>query len=83
MKLMVPAVLAAATTLTVAASPAFRNPLPEAAPAGIVTVAPGSFEFRLPGEYLKDGRPVDAPKRAVAFRRSFEIMKDETGKPLK
>ena len=77
MKLMVPAVLAAATTLTVAASPAFRNPLPEAAPAGIVTVAPGSFEFRLPGEYLKDGRPVDAPKRAVAFRRSFKIMKDE------
>jgi formylglycine-generating enzyme required for sulfatase activity len=77
MKLMVPAVLAAATTLTVAASPAFRNPLPEAAPAGIVTVAPGSFEFRLPGEYLKDGRPVDAPKRAVAFRRGFEIMKDE------
>jgi formylglycine-generating enzyme required for sulfatase activity len=77
MKLMVPAVLAAATALTVAASPAFRNHLPEAAPAGIVTVAPGSFEFRLPGEYLKDGRPVDAPKRAVAFRRGFDIMKDE------
>jgi formylglycine-generating enzyme required for sulfatase activity len=78
MKLMVPAVLAAATALTVAASPAFRNPLPEAAPvAGIVTVAPGSFEFRLSGEYLKAGRPVDAPKRAVAFRRGFEIMKDE------
>jgi formylglycine-generating enzyme required for sulfatase activity len=51
--------------------------LPEAAPAGIVTVGPGSFEFRLPGEYLKDGRPVDAPKRAVAFRRGFDIMKDE------
>jgi formylglycine-generating enzyme required for sulfatase activity len=77
MKLMVPAVLAAATALTVAASPAFRNPLPEAALAGIMTVAPGSFEFRLPGEYLKDGRPVDAPKRGVTFRRSFDIMKDE------
>jgi formylglycine-generating enzyme required for sulfatase activity len=78
MKLMVPAILAAATALTVAASPAFRNPLPEAAPiAGIVTVAPGSFEFRLPGEYVKDGSPVDAPKRAVAFRRGFDFMKDE------
>jgi formylglycine-generating enzyme required for sulfatase activity len=78
MKLMVPAVLAAATALTMAASPAFRHPSPEAAPAaGIVTVAPGTFEFRLPGEYLKGGRPVDAPKRTITFRRGFDIMKDE------
>jgi formylglycine-generating enzyme required for sulfatase activity len=78
MKLMVPAILAAATALTVAAGPAIRSPSAPAAPAaGIVTVAPGSFEFRLPGEFLKDGRPVDAPKRAVAFRRGLDIMKDE------
>jgi hypothetical protein len=78
MKLMVPAILAAATALTVAASPAFRNPSPEAPPAaGIATVAPGSFEFRLSGEYLKAGRPVDAPKRTVTFRRGFDIMRNE------
>jgi formylglycine-generating enzyme required for sulfatase activity len=78
MKLMVPAALAAATALTMAATPLFRNPSPEAAPAArIVMVAPGSFDFRLSGEYLRDGRPVDAPRRAVAFRRGFDIMKDE------
>jgi formylglycine-generating enzyme required for sulfatase activity len=64
--------------LTVAASPAFQSPSLEAAPAaGIATVAPGSFEFRLSGEYLKAGRPVDAPKRTVTFQRGFDIMKNE------
>jgi formylglycine-generating enzyme required for sulfatase activity len=53
--------------------PAARN-----APAfATVTVAPGAFEFRLSGEFLKAGWPVDAPRRTVTFRRSFEIMRDE------
>jgi formylglycine-generating enzyme required for sulfatase activity len=43
----------------------------------MVMVASGAFEFRLSGEYLKAGRPVDAPKRTVTFRRGFHIMKDE------
>jgi formylglycine-generating enzyme required for sulfatase activity len=41
----------------------------------MVSVAPGSFDFRLPGEYLKADWPVDAPKREVTFRRGFEMMK--------
>ena len=28
------------------------------APVETVTVAPGTFTYRLPGEYLRDGRPV-------------------------
>jgi len=40
-----------------------------------VTVAPGTFTYRLPGEYLRDGRPVDAPTRVVKFSAGFAIMK--------
>jgi formylglycine-generating enzyme required for sulfatase activity len=45
------------------------------APIETVTVVPGAFTFRLPGEYLRAGRPVDAPTRTVRFRTGFEIMK--------
>jgi formylglycine-generating enzyme required for sulfatase activity len=45
------------------------------APIETVTVAPGTFTYRLPGEYLRNGRPVDAPTRQVTFRIGFAIMK--------
>ncbi len=44
-------------------------------PVAMVAVQPGSFDFRLPGEYLKANWPVDAPKRKVTFDRGFEMMK--------
>lgn len=49
------------------------------APVETVTVAPGTFTYRLPGEYLRDGRPVDAPTRQVTFRTGFGIMKYQVG----
>jgi formylglycine-generating enzyme required for sulfatase activity len=36
---------------------------------------PGAFIFRLPGEYLRENRPVDGPTRMVRFRDGFQIMK--------
>lgn len=77
MRLMIPAVLAAtAVALAFAAGPVLRQPVDQAAsPVAMVSVAPGSFDFRLPGEYLKADWPVDAPKREVTFRRGFEMMK--------
>lgn len=77
MRLMIPAVLAAtAVALVFAAGPVLRQHVDQAAsPIAMVSVAPGSFDFRLPGEYLKADWPVDAPKREVTFRRGFEMMK--------
>jgi len=49
------------------------------APVETVTLGPGAFSFRLPGEYLRDGRSVDAPTRKVEFRKSLEIMKYQVG----
>ena len=40
-----------------------------------VTVMPGSFTFRQPGEYLRADRPIDAPLGTVEFRSGFDIMK--------
>lgn len=39
-----------------------------------VVVAPGSFEYRVPGEFLKAGRPVDGPMVDKRMRRPVEIM---------
>ncbi len=40
-----------------------------------VAVAPGSFELRLPGEFLRNDYPVDAPLATTEVRRGFAIMK--------
>jgi len=45
------------------------------APVETVAILPGAFTFRLPGEYLRDGRPVDAPTRTVSFQAGFDVMK--------
>lgn len=39
-----------------------------------VTVAPGRFDYRVPGEFLKAGRPVDGPMVGKRMRRPVEIM---------
>lgn len=78
MRVMIPAMAAAvataATALAIGAAPDAAKD-ETAAPSALVSVAPGSFDFRLPGEYLKADWPVDAPKRTIAFRRGFEMMK--------
>ncbi len=77
MKLLVPATLAFGVAIAAMATVPFAHRPVDATlpPVETVTVAPGSFAFRLPGEYLKGGWPVDAPMRTVAFKRGFEIMK--------
>ena len=77
MRLMIPALAAAATTAIALAIGAVPQVTKEAAlpPVATISVAAGSFDFRLPGEYLKADWPVDAPKRKVTFKRGFEMMK--------
>ncbi len=77
MRLMIPAMVAAATAATALAIGAVPNAAKyeTAMPVALVSLHPGSFDFRLPGEYLNGNWPVDAPKRTVTFRRGFEMMK--------
>jgi formylglycine-generating enzyme required for sulfatase activity len=44
-----------------------------------VAIAPGSFELRLPGEFLKNDYPVDAPLQTTGVKRGFAIMKYQVG----
>lgn len=41
----------------------------------LVTIAPGTHMHRISGEFLKNGRPVDAPQKEHHFAQAFEIMK--------
>jgi formylglycine-generating enzyme required for sulfatase activity len=77
MRLMIPIIVAAATAaMALAIGAVLKNPEESAVPPiATVLVKPGSFDFRLPGEYLKADWPVDAPKRKVTFKHGFEIMK--------
>jgi formylglycine-generating enzyme required for sulfatase activity len=43
--------------------------------AETVVLQPGSFQHPLPGEFLKDGNPVSAPRISVEIARPLEIMK--------
>ena len=42
--------------------------------AEIVMIAPGSFSHPQPGEFLKDGHPIAAPRILVNVGQPFEIM---------
>jgi len=75
MRLMIPAMVATTVALMLAASPFLHRPASTGlAPVPTVPLDAGSFDFRLPGEYLEADWPVDAPKRKVTFRRRFEMM---------
>jgi formylglycine-generating enzyme required for sulfatase activity len=76
MRLMIPAMVAAAAAMALVIGTAPDAAKDDAAaPAAMVSMNAGSFDFRLPGEYLKADWPVDAPKRTITFRRGFEMMK--------
>lgn len=80
MKLSVPVTTVLAASALAMAIPGSlpRTAVPALPPLpGIetATVEPGRFVLRLPGEYLRHGRPVDAPLREIAFERSFDMMK--------
>lgn len=40
----------------------------------LVTLSPAAFSYRLPGEFLKAGMPVDAPITTTEFKRPTMIM---------
>ena len=68
--------LAAATSgLSIVRHPGRAQIAAKLAPVETIAIVPGEFTFRLPGEYLRNGRPVDAPTRTVRFRAGFEVMK--------
>ena len=78
MRLMIPTMIgaaAAATALMALGTGPRATPQQPVSPVAMVAVQPGSFDFRLPGEYLKANWPVDAPKRKVTFDRGFVMMK--------
>jgi len=75
MKTRVPAAVAAIAVLTLAGATVPREIRTQQVPlVDTVAVAQGGFSYRLPGEYLADGRPVDAPVIAETSS-GFEIMK--------
>jgi formylglycine-generating enzyme required for sulfatase activity len=41
----------------------------------VTEVAPGAFQYRLAGEFLHDGVPIDAPLQRFVFDRPIAIMK--------
>lgn len=77
--------LSAAAAGALLLSTAIELPVPEMgsgagkvsdmAPPEAVTLRPGFLTYRLPGEYLAGGRPVDAPQASVAFRHGLEMMR--------
>ena len=46
------------------------------APA-MVELAPGTMQYWAPGEFDRDGKPVNAPRRTVQLRRPLAIMQHE------
>jgi formylglycine-generating enzyme required for sulfatase activity len=80
MKRVVVLLAAAAAVPLMVAAPALSGMLGSTAPdpqwsTEVVTVAPGSFDYRLPGEYIASNKPTDAPVRRFAFGRGIQIMK--------
>jgi formylglycine-generating enzyme required for sulfatase activity len=66
---------AAAIFLAAAAAITASDGLTDAnATVPVVTVAAGAFEYRVAGEFLRDGVPVDAPLERMAFDRGVTIM---------
>lgn len=81
MKFHVPAMMVAvaAAAAAVLAVPPPDRPAQAGRPGVIaaietVAVGPGRFDYRVPGEFLKAGRPVDGPMVGKRMRRSVEIM---------
>ena len=82
MKIRISAAVAAVAALSAAALlvPPADAPAPSGrpgvlAPIETVSLAPGRFEYRVSGEFLKTGRVVEGPLVERRLRRGVEIMK--------
>ncbi len=80
MRFRIPALLAAVATVAVLGVPQTEAPITADGRAGVVAaietavVQPGRFAYRVPGEFLRAGRPVDGPVVERRLRRPVEIM---------
>lgn len=80
MKILAPAALLASVAVIAALTIPPRDAPHQAGRPGVlspietVTVAAGRFDYRIPGEFLKAGRPVDGPMVEKRMRRPLEIM---------
>ncbi len=43
----------------------------------LVRIAPGRFSYRLPGEFSRGGRPVDAPLHETALKQPLTVMRHQ------
>ena len=46
-------------------------------PPALVQLKPGSFQYWAPGEFTRDGKPVDPPRVTVQFRAAVFVMKHQ------
>lgn len=80
MKILAPAALLACAAVIAVLTIPPRDAPHEAGRPGVVspietvTIAAGRFGYRIPGEFLKTGKPVDGPMVARRMRRPVEIM---------
>jgi len=69
---LTPAIFVAGLLVAVTSVPATDVTLPE-----LVKVEPGTTQYRMSGEFLRNGFPVDAPLVNVEFSKSIHIMKHQ------
>jgi formylglycine-generating enzyme required for sulfatase activity len=72
-KLILQAAIVAAAPLAGATGLANRPAAQPERPA-VVTMAPGSFQYRVAGEFALAGRPVNAPVRNFVFAKPLDVM---------
>ncbi len=76
MKAAMAAALLAAGPMTVLATEQGSPHAAIEAPA-LVEIAAGTLHYRAPGEFIQDGKPVNAPRVVVTLRRPVAIMKNQ------
>lgn len=72
--LLLPAVLLAVQGIYLVSRVGWARSAVEIVPPDTVALAPRSFAYRLPGEYLRNGKPVDAPSQDTRIDPDFVAM---------
>ena len=81
-----PLIVASAAAVLLSAATALATPVQASSASQpsrkeTVVLQPGSFLHPLPGEFLKDGHPVSAPRVVFDIPRPLEIMKYQVSAP--
>lgn len=72
--LLLPVVVLAAQGIYLASRTGWARSAVDVAAPDTVALAPRSYAYRLPGEYIRDGRPVDAPLQELSLSPDFVVM---------